>query len=65
MMTYEEFMDTELRDELSVTHYEPELGIVYATVNNGFFYRSEYYGYATQVAFHLDTGIIHTVWTDR
>lgn len=63
-MTYEEFMDTELRDELTVIHYEPDLGIVYGTVDNGFFYRSEYYGYGTKVAFHLDTGTIRTVWVD-
>ena len=65
MITYEEFLDTELAGEFDDIHYEPELGSVYGTVNNGFFYRSEYYGYGTQVAFHLDTGIIRTVWTDR
>lgn len=65
MMTYEEFLDTELRDELSVIDYEPDLGIVYGTVDNGFSYRSEYYGYGTKVAFHLDTGILRKVWTYR
>ena len=64
MMTYEEFMDTDLAYEFDDIHYEPEAGIVYGTVNNGFYYRSEYYGYGTQVAFHLDTGIVRKVWTD-
>lgn len=64
-MTYEEFMDTDLRDELRLILYDPGLGSVYGIVNNGFYYGSEYYSYGTKVAFDLDTGIIRTVWSDR
>lgn len=63
-MTYEEFLDTEFADEFDDIHYEPELGIVYAAVDNGFYYRSEYYSTGEQIAYHLDTGIIRKVWTD-
>lgn len=60
-MTYEEFLDTELRHELANIHYEPEARIVYGKVHTGFNYRSEYYSSGWQIAYHLDTGIIRVV----
>lgn len=53
-MTYEEFLDTELRGELTGLQYEPELEIVYGTVDTGFIYRGTYYERGAWVALRLD-----------
>ena len=53
-MTYEEFLDTELQEHLSIDHYEPELGIVYAVVDTPFIYDEISYRVYDEVAYHLD-----------
>ncbi len=60
-MTYEEFLDTELRDELRGIHYEPEHGVVYGTVDNGFIYREVYHKSGSLIALHLDDGTMRSV----
>ena len=56
MMTYAEFLDTELRDELANIQYDPELGIVYGTSNIGFTYNDVSYYPGARIAYHLDDG---------
>lgn len=55
-MTYEEFLDTELRDEFAHIQYDPEMGIVYGTANIGFSYRGVSYYPGARIAYHLDDG---------
>lgn len=53
-MTYEEFIDSELRYELANISYDPHVGIVYGTANIGFQYKGISYYPGARVAFHLD-----------
>lgn len=60
-MTYEEFLDTELRGELTGVDYEPNLGNVYGTVDTGFIYREVFYKRGSLVALCLDDGTMRTI----
>lgn len=60
-MTYEEFLDTELRAELSDLEHVPEVGVVYGTVEEGFTYREVFYKRGEFVALHLDDGTMRSV----
>lgn len=53
-MTYEEFLDTELRHELRNVTYDPVIDIVYGTVGTGFIYRGMNFRSGSRVSLHLD-----------
>ena len=60
-MTYEEFLDTELRGELTGVDYEPNLETVYGTVVTGFIYREVFYKRGDMIALQLDDGVMSKV----
>ena len=58
MVTYEEFLDSELRHELANIQYDPHVGIVYGTANIGFSHKGISYYPGAQVAYHLDSDVL-------